>query len=79
LIFKKLKELIRKRNTGAGARPPNHSDFIYYACGADLFLSLALQGVYVDKISGRKILLVLENASHTPKAVLLEKKISAAN
>lgn len=39
------------------------------------FLSLALQGVYADKLTGRQILLVIENASIAPKAVLLEKKI----
>ncbi len=41
------------------------------------FLSLALQGAYMDKITGRQILLVIENAAHTPKANMLEKKMSA--
>jgi ABC-2 type transport system permease protein len=39
------------------------------------FLSLALQGVYVDKVTGRQISLVLENVSRAPKAEQLEKKI----
>lgn len=41
------------------------------------FLSLAMQGVYVDKLTGKQIVLVLENETDTPKATLLEKKISA--
>jgi len=40
------------------------------------FLSLALQGVYADKVTGHRILLVLENGSRSPKALQLEKKIA---
>ena len=39
------------------------------------FLSLALQSVYVDKVTGQPISLVLENASRDPKALQLEGKI----
>lgn len=40
------------------------------------FLSLALQGVYADKVTGRRIFLVLDTAEQTPKALQLEKKIA---
>jgi len=41
------------------------------------FLSLALQGVYMDKLTGRQMLLIIENESHQPTANLLEQRISA--
>jgi len=41
------------------------------------FLSLALQGVYTEKITGQKISIVIETAGRSPKSSLLEKKISA--
>ena len=78
MIFKKLKELIRKEILVLARDRQTIQIILIMPVALILFLSLALQGVYVDKISGRKILLVLENASHTPKAVLLEKKISAS-
>jgi ABC-2 type transport system permease protein len=40
-----------------------------------LFLSLAIKGVYTDKMIGRQIQLVLDNESLSPKALLLEEKI----
>lgn len=42
-----------------------------------LFLSLAMEGVWTDKLTGRKIQLVIENESHSPKANLLEEKIKS--
>ncbi len=41
------------------------------------FLSLAMKGVYADKMTGRQISLVLENESQSPKALLLEEKIKS--
>ena len=41
------------------------------------FLSLALQGVYMDKLTGRQMLLIIENESRLPTANLLEQRISA--
>lgn len=38
------------------------------------FLSLALQGVYADKVTEQQIALVLESAERTPKSLQLEKK-----
>jgi len=42
-----------------------------------LFLSLAMEGVWTDKLTGRKIQLVIENESNSPKANLLEEKIKS--
>ena len=41
------------------------------------FLSLAMEGVWADKLTGRKIQLVIENESNSPKANLLEEKIKS--
>ena len=41
------------------------------------FLSMALEGVWTDKLTGRKIQLVLKNESHSPKADLLAEKIKS--
>ncbi|PKN82192.1 MAG: hypothetical protein CVU51_13595 [Deltaproteobacteria bacterium HGW-Deltaproteobacteria-1] len=40
-----------------------------------LFLSLAMEGVWADKLTGRKIQLVIQNESNSPKANLLAEKI----
>lgn len=42
-----------------------------------LFLSLAMEGVWADKMTGRKIQLVVKNESGSPKANLLEAKIKS--
>lgn len=39
------------------------------------FLSLAMAGVWADKLTGRKIQLVIQNESESPKANLLAEKI----
>jgi ABC-2 type transport system permease protein len=41
------------------------------------FMTLALKGVYTDKIYERQIQLVIENESKLPKASLLEQKIGS--
>ncbi len=41
------------------------------------FMSLAMEGVWTDKLTGRKIQMVVENESHSPKANLLEEKIKS--
>jgi len=42
-----------------------------------LFLSLAMEGVWTDKLTGRKLHLVIVNESNAFKANLLEKKIKS--
>ena len=76
-MFRKLIELIRKEMLVLLRERQTIPVLFIMPMALIFFLSLALQGVYQDKLTGRQILLVIENASHTPKADLLEKKISA--
>jgi ABC-2 type transport system permease protein len=78
LIFKKLKELIRKEILVLTRDHQTIPILFIMPVALIFFISLALQGVYADKVTGRKILLVLENTSRAPKAAMLEKKISAS-
>jgi len=41
------------------------------------FLSLAMEGVWADKLTGKKIQLIIENESNSPKANLLAEKIKS--
>ena len=77
MIFKKLKELIRKELLVLSRDRQTIPILFIMPVALIFFMSLALQGVYMDKVTGHKIILVLENASRTPQAALLEKKISA--
>ena len=78
MIFKKLKELIRKELLVLLRDRQTIPILLIMPVALIFFMSLALQGVYMDKVTGRKIILVLENAGRTPQAALLEKKISAS-
>lgn len=72
---KKLKELIRKELLILLRDRQTIPLLFLMPVALIFFLSLALQGVYMDKVTGRRISLVLENADHAPKAAQLEKKI----
>lgn len=74
--FRKLIELIRKELIVLLRERQTIPLLFIMPVALIFFLSLALQGVYMDKLTGRQIQLVIENASHTPKANLLEKKLS---
>ncbi len=76
-MFRKLKELIRKEILILLRDRQTIPILFIMPVALIFFLSLALQGAYQDKLTGRQILLVIENAAHTPKANLLERKISA--
>jgi ABC-2 type transport system permease protein len=76
LIFRQLKELIRKELLILLRDRQTIPLLFLMPVTLIFFLSLALQGVYVDKVTGHQISLVLENASRAPKALQLEKKIS---
>lgn len=76
MIFKKLKELIRKEILVLLRDRQTIPILFIMPVALIFFLSLALQGVYQDKLGGRQILLVIENAGRSPKSILLEKKIS---
>ncbi|MGV8057129.1 MAG: ABC transporter permease [Smithellaceae bacterium] len=73
---RKLKELIRKELLVLLRDRQTIPLLFLMPVALIFFLSLALQDVYVDKVTGQRILLVLENASHAPKALQLENKIS---
>jgi ABC-2 type transport system permease protein len=78
LIFKKIKELIRKEILVLLRDRQTIPILFIMPVALIFFMSLALQGVYIDKVTGHKIVLVLENASNTPQAILLEKKINTS-
>jgi ABC-2 type transport system permease protein len=71
----KLKELIRKELLILLRDRQTIPLLFLMPVALIFFLSLALQGVYADKVTGHRISLVLENAEHGPKAEQLEKKI----
>jgi ABC-2 type transport system permease protein len=77
LNFRKLTELIRKEMLILLRERQTIPILFIMPMALIFFLSLALQGVYMDKLTGRRILLVIEKASPTPTADLLEKKISS--
>ena len=74
----KLKELIRKELLILLRDRQTIPLLFLMPVALIFFLSLALQGVYVDKVTGQRISLVLENAGHAPKALQLEKKIGGS-
>src|SRR5512136_583334 len=75
---RKLKELIRKEMLILLRDRQTIPLLFLMPVALIFFLSLALQGVYMDKVTGRQISLVLENTSRAPKAVQLEKKIGGS-
>jgi len=76
-IFRQLKELIRKELLVLLRDRQTILLLFLMPVALIFFLSLAIKGVYADKITGRQIQLVLENESGSPKALLLEKKIKS--
>jgi ABC-2 type transport system permease protein len=76
LIFRQLRELIRKELLILWRDRQTIPLLFLMPVALIFFLSIALQGVYADKVTGHRISLVLENASRSPKALQLEKKIA---
>lgn len=76
MIFRQLKELIRKELLIL--LRDRHTIPLLFLMPVALifFLSLALEGVYADKVTGHRISLVLENAGHSPKADQLRDRIA---
>jgi len=75
-MFRKLIELIRKEMLILLRERQTIPVLFIMPVALIFFLSLALQGAYQDKLTGRQVLLIIENAAHTPKANLLESKLS---
>jgi ABC-2 type transport system permease protein len=76
--FKKLKELIRKEMLILLRDKQTILLLFLMPVALILFLSLAMEGVWTDKLTGRKIQLVIENESSSPKANLLEEKTKSS-
>ncbi|HON58212.1 MAG TPA: ABC transporter permease [Smithella sp.] len=76
-MLKQLKELIRKEMLVLLREKQTVPLLFLMPVALIFFLSLALQGVYLDKLTGRQIMLVLENQARGPKSNLLEQKLSA--
>ena len=75
LIFRQLKELIKKEMLILLRDKQTVLLLFLMPVALILFLSLAMEGVWTDKLTGRKIQLVIQNESNSPKANLLEEKI----
>jgi ABC-2 type transport system permease protein len=76
LFLRKLTELIRKELLILLRDRQTIPILFIMPVALIFFLSLALKGVYADKVTGHQILLVLENSSRSTKALQLEKKIA---
>ena len=77
MIFKKLKELIRKEVLILLRDRQTIPILFIMPVALIFFLSLALQDIYTEKITGQPISVVIETTGSSPKSALLEKKISA--
>jgi ABC-2 type transport system permease protein len=75
LILRQLKELIKKEILILLRDRQTILLLFLMPVALILFLSLAMEGVWADKLTGRKIQLVIENESNSPQANLLAKKI----
>lgn len=78
LVFRQLKELIRKELLIMLRDRQTILLLFLMPVALIFFLSLAIKGVYADKITGRQIQVVLESESVTPRGLLLEEKITAS-
>ena len=75
MILRQLKELIKKEILILLRDRQTILLLFLMPVALILFLSLAMEGVWADKLTGRKIQLVIENESNSPKANLLAEKI----
>ena len=75
-MFRQLKELIRKEILILLRDRQTILLLFLMPVALIFFLSLAIKGVYTDKVIGQKVRVVVENASLSPKSVRLEKRIA---
>jgi ABC-2 type transport system permease protein len=75
-MFNKLMELIRKEMLVLLRGRQTIPILFIMPMALIFFLSLALQGVYMEKVTGQQIPVVIEIAGNSPKSILLAKKIS---
>jgi len=77
LTFRKLTALIRKEILILLRDRQTIPVLFLMPVALIFFLSLAVQGIYTEKITGQRITVVIETAGGSPKAALLAGKISA--
>jgi ABC-2 type transport system permease protein len=77
LIFRQLTELIRKEMIILLRDRQTILLLFLMPVALIFFLSLAMEDVWMDKLSGRKIQMVVKNESLSPKANLLAQKIKS--
>jgi len=77
LILRQLQELIRKEIKLLLRDRQTILLLFLMPVALIFFLSLALEGVWTEKMTGRKIQIVVENEGHTPRADVLAKKIKS--
>jgi ABC-2 type transport system permease protein len=75
LIFRQLKELLRKETLILLRDRQTIVLLFLMPVALIFFLSLALKGVYIDKMTGQKVTIVVERESESPKARKLEERI----
>jgi ABC-2 type transport system permease protein len=76
LMFRKLIELIRKEMLVLLRERQTIPILFVMPVALIFFLSLALQGVYTEKLTGQQISVVIETAGNSPKSTLLARKIT---
>ncbi len=77
-MFRQLKELIRKEMLILLRDRQTILLLFLMPVALIFFLSLAMEGVWTDKLTGRKIQVVVKNESLSPKANLLARKIKSS-
>ena len=77
MILQQLKELVKKELLILLRDKQTILLLFIMPVALILFLSLAMEGVWADKLTGRKIQMVIENESNSSKANLLEEKIKS--
>ena len=77
-MFRQFKELIRKEVLILLRDRQTVMLLFLMPVALIFFLSLALKGVYVDKVAGHKVRLIIENASQSSKSLKLEQRIASS-
>lgn len=77
-MFRQLKELFRKEMLVLLRDRQTILLLFLMPVALIFFLSLAMKGVYADKVTGQKVLVVVENASLSPKSLKLEERLAAS-
>ena len=77
-MFRQLRELFRKEMLILLRDRQTIALLFLMPVALIFFLSLAMKGVYTDKVTGQKVPVVVENASLSPKSLKLEERLAAS-